>query len=78
MLLLLFGIASLLVCALLIILYIINLKSARHLYELKQQGLKIPTTRDDLHSLVNERFHATLMTIPLIGVLFLLSYRSYI
>ena len=70
MLLLLFGIASLLVCALLIILYIINLKSARHLYELKQQGLKIPTTRDDLHSLVNERFHATLMTIPLIGVLF--------
>jgi arabinogalactan oligomer/maltooligosaccharide transport system permease protein len=70
MLLLLFGIASLLVCALLICLYIINLKSARHLYELKQQGRKVPTTREDLHSLVNERFHATLMTIPLIGVLF--------
>ena len=25
---------------------------------------------DDLRSLLNERFHATLMTIPLLGVLF--------
>ena len=70
MLLLLFGIASLLVCALLIILYVLNLKSARNIYILKQTGQRIPSTMDDLRSLVNERFHATLMTIPLIGVLF--------
>ena len=52
-----------------IYLYIVNLKSARKLYELKQENKPIPTTRDDLRSLLNERFHATLMTIPLLGVL---------
>lgn len=70
MLILLFGIAAILVCVLLVIMYVINLKSARHLYELKEAGQPIPTTKEDLKSLVNERFHATLMTIPLIGVLF--------
>lgn len=70
MLILLFGIAAILICILLIIMYIINLRSARNIYELKQAGKKIPSTKDDLVSLVNERFHATLMTIPLLGVLF--------
>lgn len=70
MLILLFGIAAILVCILLIILYVINLKSARHIFELKRAGDPIPSTKQDLHSLLNERFHATLMTIPLIGVLF--------
>lgn len=70
MLILLFGIAAILLCILMIVLYIVNLKSARHLYELKQAGQKVPTTMEDLSSLLNERFHATLMTIPLLGVLF--------
>ncbi|MDG2977991.1 carbohydrate ABC transporter permease [Latilactobacillus curvatus] len=70
MLLLLFGISAILVCIVMIILYVINLKSARHLYELKAAGDPIPTLKNDLNSLVNERFHMTLMTIPLLGVLF--------
>lgn len=70
MLLLLFGIAAVLVCAIIIILYIVNLKSTRHLYELKQAGEAIPTTKQDLASLLNERFHITLMALPLLGVLF--------
>lgn len=69
MLILLFGIAAILTCAMMIYLYIVNLKSTRKLYELKQENKPIPTTRDDLRSLLNERFHATLMTIPLLGVL---------
>ena len=69
MLLLLFGIAAIVICLLLVGLYVINLKSARNIHELKQVGKKIPSTMDDLASLVNERFHATLMTIPLLGVL---------
>ncbi|CZQ98770.1 carbohydrate ABC transporter permease [Trichococcus ilyis] len=69
MLLLLFGIAAIVICVVLVGLYVINLKSARHLHELKQAGKKIPSTMDDLGSLLNERFHATLMTIPLLGVL---------
>lgn len=70
MLLLLFGIAAILVCLMILILYIVNLKSARNLYELKRDKKAIPTTMEDLKSLLDERFHATLMTIPLIGVLF--------
>ncbi|MFD2729204.1 carbohydrate ABC transporter permease [Enterococcus camelliae] len=70
MLLLLFGIAAILVCLMILILYIVNLKSARNLYELKRDNKAIPTTMEDLKSLLDERFHATLMTIPLIGVLF--------
>lgn len=69
MLLLLFGIAAIVICLLLVGLYVINLKSARNIHELKQVGKKIPSTMDDLASLLNERFHATLMTIPLLGVL---------
>ena len=69
MLLLLFGIAAIVICVVLVGLYVINLKSARHIHELKQVGKKIPSTMDDLASLLNERFHATLMTIPLLGVL---------
>ena len=69
MLLLLFGIAAIVICLLLVGLYVINLKSARNIHELKQVDKKIPSTMDDLASLLNERFHATLMTIPLLGVL---------
>ncbi|MDB6354324.1 sugar ABC transporter permease [Trichococcus sp. K1Tr] len=69
MLLLLFGIAAIVICLLLVGLYVINLKSARNIHELKKAGKKIPSTMDDLASLLNERFHATLMTIPLLGVL---------
>lgn len=69
MLLLLFGIAAIVICLLLVGLYVINLKSARHIHELEKAGKKIPNTMDDLASLLNERFHATLMTIPLLGVL---------
>ena len=69
MLLLLFGIAAIVICVLLVGLYIINLKSARHIHELKVADEKIPSTMDDLGSLLNERFYATLMTIPLLGVL---------
>ena len=69
MLLLLLGIAAIVICLLLVGLYVINLKSARNIHELKKVGKKIPSTMDDLASLLNERFHATLMTIPLLGVL---------
>jgi arabinogalactan oligomer / maltooligosaccharide transport system permease protein len=69
MLLLLFGIAAILLCVFLVVMYVINLKSARHIHELKEADEKIPSTMDDLGSLLNERFYATLMAIPLLGVL---------
>ncbi|GAB2026543.1 carbohydrate ABC transporter permease [Lactovum odontotermitis] len=69
MLFLLFGILALIVIVLFVVFYFITLKSTRHLYDLNKANKHVPTTREDLASLLNERLHATLMAIPLLGVL---------
>lgn len=69
MLLLLFGIAAIILILLFIFLYIINLRSARKIYTLKQTGQSLPTLKEDVNSLLNEKFYVTLMSIPLLGVL---------
>ncbi|MGT2926200.1 carbohydrate ABC transporter permease [Streptococcus cuniculipharyngis] len=69
MLMLIFGLASLIFCLVFAYIYWCNLKSARNIYVLKEQGETIPNFREDFRSLTNERFHMTLMTVPLIGVL---------
>lgn len=70
MLLLLWGMLSVIITVLFIWLYRINLQSARHIWELKQEGAKLPTLREDLASLLDEKMHITLMAIPMTGVLF--------
>lgn len=69
MLLLLFGIAAIILILLFIFLYIVNLRSARNIFILKQAGQPLPTLKEDLNSLLNEKFYITLMSIPLLGVL---------
>lgn len=69
MLMLIFGLASLIFCLVFAYIYWCNLKSARNLYLFKQKGQKIPSFKEDLATLTNGRFHMTLMAIPLIGVL---------
>ncbi|MGX7243824.1 carbohydrate ABC transporter permease [Enterococcus quebecensis] len=69
MLLLLFGIAAIILILLFIFLYIVNLRSARKIYLLKQTGHRLPTLKEDLNSLLNEKFYITLMSVPLLGVL---------
>ncbi|MGT2887147.1 carbohydrate ABC transporter permease [Streptococcus didelphis] len=69
MLMLIFGLASLIFCAIFCYIYWCNLKSARNLYIIKNSGEKIPTFKEDFQTLANGRFHITLMIIPLIGVL---------
>lgn len=69
MLLLLFGIAAIILILLFIFLYIVNLRSARKIFTLKQAGQPLPTLKEDLNSLLNEKFYITLMSIPLLGVL---------
>ncbi|MFL4357885.1 carbohydrate ABC transporter permease [Streptococcus uberis] len=69
MLMLIFGLASLIFCLVFAYIYWCNLKSASHLFELKNKGEKIPTFKDDFKTLANGRFHMTLMAVPLIGVL---------
>ncbi|HHJ7667316.1 TPA: carbohydrate ABC transporter permease [Streptococcus pyogenes] len=69
MIMLIFGLASLIFCLVFAYIYWCNLKSARNLYLFKQKGQKIPSFKEDLATLTNGRFHMTLMAIPLIGVL---------
>lgn len=69
MLMLIFGLASLIFCFVFAYIYWCNLKSASHLFELKNKGEKIPSFKDDFKTLANGRFHMTLMAVPLIGVL---------
>lgn len=69
MLMLIFGLASLIFCLVFAYIYWCNLKSASHLFELKNKGEKIPSFKDDFKTLANGRFHMTLMAVPFIGVL---------
>lgn len=69
MLMLIFGLASLIFCLVFAYIYWCNLKSARNLYMLKKEGRHIPSFKEDFMTLANGRFHMTLMFIPLIGVL---------
>lgn len=69
MLMLIFGLASLIFCLVFAYIYWCNLKSARNLYMLKKEGRYIPSFKEDFMTLANGRFHMTLMFIPLIGVL---------
>ncbi len=69
MLMLIFGLAAIIFCLVFAYIYWCNLKSARNMYVLKKNGMTIPSFMDDFRSLTNGRFHMTLMTIPIIGVL---------
>ena len=69
MLMLIFGLASLIFCLVFAYIYWCNLKSARNLYVIDKEGLKVPTFKEDFETLANGRFHMTLMAVPMIGVL---------
>ncbi|MEX2785466.1 carbohydrate ABC transporter permease [Streptococcus sp. H49] len=69
MLLLIFGLASVIFCLVFAYIYWCSLKSTCHLYVLNKEGKKIPTFKEDLLTLTNGRFHMTLMALPLLGVL---------
>lgn len=67
---LLFGVLAIILCIAMIYLYCVNLRSTKHNYILKRDGRHIPTNIEELKSLLDVRLHATLMTLPLLGILF--------
>lgn len=69
MLFLLYGVCSLAVVGIFLVLYVMNIHSAWHVQRLTEEGKHIPTVKEELRMLLDERFHVTLMTIPLIGLL---------
>lgn len=69
MLILLFSVLTIAVSVLFVCLWRMNLKSAASLYRLHRAGKPVPTFREDLQSLLNERFHVTLLSVPMITLL---------
>lgn len=71
MLFLLYGIATLVITGLFIVLYFVNLSSARTLIFERELGRKPKTFAQDFRSLADEKFHGTMLTLPVLGVLFI-------
>lgn len=69
MLLMLFGIASLLFTLFFLYIYWCNIKSAYKVYQLKLENKTLPNFYTDLKTLLNERFHMTLMSFPILGIM---------
>ena len=65
---LLMGIFAWLVIAALVCLYRCNVKDAYHMQKLAQQGRPLPTFRQELSSLLDKKFYATVLVLPVVGV----------
>ena len=65
MLILLFSVLTVAVTVIFICLWGINLKSTVHLYQLEKAGKEIPSLQQDASSLLNDRFHITLLSAPM-------------
>lgn len=66
MLILLYSVLSLAVVAVFIYIWYANVRDSWHAQERLQQGRRIESFRDDLRSLTHERFHVTLLSIPML------------
>ena len=68
MLILLFSVLTIAATILFVYLWILNVKSAGELCLLDAQGKQIPSFREDLRSLLDSRFHTTLLAAPMISL----------
>ena len=66
MLILLYSVLSLAVIAVFLYIWYANIRDSWHAQENLREGREIPSFRDDLHSLTNERFHITLLSMPML------------
>ena len=69
LLILLFSVVGILVIAAFVLVYIGNMKAVYHLQLKKENGERIPTFKEDLRQLINDKFYITLLTLPSLGVL---------
>ena len=68
MLILLFSVLTIAGTILFVYLWVLNLKSAGELCLLDAQGKHIPSFREDLRSLLDSRFHITLLAAPMLSL----------
>ena len=69
LLILLFSVLSIMLVLGFLVLWRANIRSAYKAQRLKEQGKPLPTFGDDITSMVNERYHITLLTMPTLMVL---------
>ena len=65
---LLFGTASIIICIAMFFMYVLNIKNAVKNQELAKTGGKINSLKDDISELMDEKFHITILTGPVITV----------
>ncbi len=66
---LLYGVVSLVVVVVFFLLWAMNVRGSYENDVRIRKGQKLATFREDVKSLLDERFHATLLTLPLVGLL---------
>ncbi|MCH5303281.1 MAG: sugar ABC transporter permease [Ruminococcus sp.] len=64
MLILLYGVVTIVVSVIVLAIYIANTKSAYKVYEDKLEGRKVLSFKEDVMQFVDEKFHITLMSLP--------------
>ncbi len=65
---LLLSIITLIFIVMFVVIYMANMIHVYHLQQMKAEGQRINTFKQDLRSFVNEKFHITLLTLPIAGV----------
>ncbi len=65
---LLFGVVSIAICIAFIAVYVINVCSSYKAEQTLKKGEKLPRFKDDIGSLLNEKFHITMLSIPTLMV----------
>lgn len=65
---LLLSIITLIFIVTFVVIYMANMIHVYHLQQMKESGERINTFKQDLRSFVNEKFHITLLTLPIAGV----------
>ena len=68
MLCMIYGVLTLLLTACFLVIYYVNLKSAFYTQRLVEAGGRAPSFTDDLKQLLDQKFHMTMMTVPLLGI----------
>ena len=69
MLCLLFGVVTIMLSIAIVFFACMSMKSAFATQYRKEKGMKVPTFRDDLHSIKEENLHVAMMAFPIVGVL---------
>lgn len=63
---LLFGVLAVILLLAMLGLYIAHLRSMRTLYVQLRDGEHVPTNHENLHALIDERLHSTLLAVPIV------------